>query len=71
MSNHSEPKLIWTRIAGFLALFHGFWYTLDAEEISQYVLWFDGVVIGFWMIGGNGRAAIIDAIVALKRGKDD
>lgn len=66
MAVHTEPKLGWTRFAGFLALFHAFIYTIIAaksnSEISTAVLWFDAFVFGCWALGGNGRAALVDAI---------
>lgn len=60
--NHTEPKLIWSRFAGLCALFHAFYYTLAIEPINAPVLWFDGFVVACWLLGGNGRAAIVDAI---------
>lgn len=61
---HTEPKLFWTRWAGYLALAHAFVYTLCAlpAEPSSNVLIFDGFVFGCWALGGNGRAALVDAI---------
>ena len=62
---HTEPKLIWTRCAAYMALFHGFYYTLTTP-VDPNVLWFDGFIIGCWALGGNGRAALVDAVRAWK-----
>ena len=69
MSDHTEPKLIWSRFAGLCALFHAFYYTLTVNEVVAAVLMFDGFVVACWILGGNGRAAIIDAIRSWKGGK--
>ena len=68
--SHTEPKLVWTRWAGFLALAHGFGYSLYVETVDVNVLWFDLVVIICWMLGGNGRAAIVDVVRHWKGNKD-
>ena len=62
MIEHTEPRLVWTRFAGLCALFHGLAYTWFIEPVSEPVLWFDGFVVACWMLGGNGRAALVDAI---------
>jgi len=59
---HTEPKLGWSRFAGLCALFHSFWYTLQVDPVASSVLLFDGAVVAMWLLGGNGRAAIVDAI---------
>lgn len=64
---HNEPKLGWTRTAGLMALFHAFYYSLTVSPVDSNVLYFDGFVIGCWMLGGNGRAALVDAVRAWKK----
>lgn len=55
---------MWSRFAGLCALFHGFYYSLTVAPVSWYVLAFDGFVVACWLLGGNGRAALVDAIRA-------
>ena len=62
--DHTEPKLVWSRFAGLCALFHAFYYTLTAGDVQASVLYFDGFVVACWLLGGNGRAALVDAIRA-------
>jgi hypothetical protein len=59
---HTEPKLGWSRFAGLCALFSGFWYIHTADAIEPAALVFHGAVVAMWLLGGNGRAAIVDAI---------
>jgi len=62
MSEHTEPRLVWTRFAGLCALAHGLLYSWFIVPVNEPVLWFDGFVVACWMLGGNGRAALVDAI---------
>ena len=62
--DHTEPKLGWSRFAGLCALLHAFYYTLTAGDVQTSVLYFDGFVVACWLLGGNGRAALVDAIRA-------
>lgn len=63
---HTEPRLLWTRVAAFIALIHAVWYTLSVEAVDANVLTFDAFVIGCWALGGNGRAAVVDLVRAWK-----
>ena len=62
--DHTEPKLGWSRFAGLCALLHAFYYTLTAGDVQASALYFDGFVVACWLLGGNGRAALVDAIRA-------
>jgi hypothetical protein len=66
MSVHTEPKNTWTRSAAFLALFQGliFPFCEPNAELVKVVLGFDFLVILAWIIGSNGRAAIVDTVRA-------
>ena len=70
MSDHTEPKLHWTRTAGFMALFHAFLYSWSKDGVDVNVLYFDSFVVGCWMLGSNGRAALVDSIRHWKGGNN-
>lgn len=69
---HTEPKNTWTRFAAFLALIQGLIFpfvfllmeTEKSVEIVKIVLSFDFLVILTWIVGSNGRAAIVDTVRA-------
>jgi hypothetical protein len=75
MQTHTEPKTGWTRSAAFLAMIHAWTYSIivafNGNEAVTAVFWFDGFIIGCWVLGSNGRAALVDSIRNWKGTKSD
>lgn len=59
----SKPNYMVTRLFAIAALCHFFWYSNQAEP-KEFVVMFDLWVIFGWMLGSNGREALVSAVQA-------